>query len=96
MSPVNEHIDLTGDKPVITNINNKMLKKEVVDLYSDSSTSVDTEWDTVQKRAIKSINKVNNIPSNLSDTDSFDSCDGFIEKGERRLTVGRCCGAVLI
>ena len=85
MSPVNEHIDLTGDKPVITNINNKILKKEVVDLYSDSSTSVDTEWDIVQKRAIKSINKVNHIPTNLSDTDSFDSCDGFIEKGGLKL-----------
>ena len=81
MSKEQEYIDLTGDTPLITKIDKQVLKSKHIDLSSDSSTSLDFEWDIIRKRALRSQRNNHNNHLHLSDTDSFDSCEGFIEKG---------------
>ena len=81
MSKEHEYIDLTGDTPFITKVDKQAIIQKHIDLSSDSSASLDFEWDIIKKRALKSQRNRSNIHLHLSDTDSFDSCDGFIEKG---------------
>ena len=84
MSTEPECIDLTGDTPIISRVDKQAVpKEEYINLASDSSASIDFEWDIIRKRALKSLKDNNNQHFHLSYSDSFDSCDGFIEKGSK-------------